>query len=153
MKPQTPNEDKFPELKSTLETSSVSSPIHVPHEIIEARMNDFIKSLGLKNWQVILQPDETQKKLGRIIPETRTILIHNLKAKATMRTLLHEIIELKLRPASNVERSLSNALIEWANTQVYKAKERAIEDILDLLVDLVDRSDELRDLLEGARTG
>lgn len=119
----------------------------------EARMNEFIKSLGLTNWQVIWQPDETQEKLGRILPETRTIIIHDLAAKAAMKTLLHEVVELKLRPAASMERSLSNLLIEWANDQVYKSKEKAIEDVLDLLVDLVDRSDELRDIFKEERPG
>jgi len=116
----------------------------------ESRMNEFIKMLGLTNWEVVWQPDEAEQKLGRIIPENRIILVHALDTKAAMRTVLHEVLELKLRPAFNVQMSLSNALIEWANTQAYKMKERSIEDILDLLVDLVDRSDELRDILEGA---
>ena len=114
-------------------------------------MNELVKSLGFINWQVVWQPNETQQKLGRIIPENRIIMVHDLEAKAAMRTVLHEIIELKLRPAFNVQRSLSNALLEWANTQVYKAKERAIEDLLDIILSLVEGSDEVRSVLEGAR--
>lgn len=114
----------------------------------ESRMNELVKSLGLKNWTVVWKPDGTQQKLGRIIPEKRIILVHDLDAKAAMRTVLHEVLELKLRPAFNVQMSLSNALIEWANAQAYKMKERSIEDLLDVILVLVE-SDELRGILEG----
>lgn len=116
----------------------------------ELSMNEFVKSLGLPNWSVVWEPDETQQKLGRIIPENRIILVHNPDAKAAMRTVLHEVIELKLRNAFNVERSLSNALIEWANNQVYRAKEQSIEEILDIIFSLVEKSDELKEVIEGA---
>lgn len=115
----------------------------------EAHMNEFAKSLGLTNWQVVWKPDATQPKLGRIIPENRIILVHDLEAKAAMKTVFHEVIELKLRPVFNMERSLSNALIEWANTQIYKVKEKTIEDLLDIF-DLVESSDEMKGILEEA---
>ncbi len=113
----------------------------------EAKMNELVKGLGLANWEVVWEPDEAQQKLGRIIPESRIILVHDLDAKAAMRTVLHEVLELKLRPAFNVQMSLSNALIEWANTQAYKMKERSIEDLLDIIFALVEGSDELRGIL------
>ena len=117
----------------------------------EDRMNELIRSLGLRGWSVLWEPDSTQPKRGRIIPETRIILVHDLETKAAMRTVLHEVLELKLRPAFNVQMSLSNALIEWASTQAYLEKERAIENLLDLIVDLVQRSDEVISILKEAR--
>ncbi|GAG08256.1 unnamed protein product, partial [marine sediment metagenome] len=58
------------------------------------------------------------------------------------------------RLAFNVQMSLSNALIEWANTQAYKMKERSIEDLLDIIFALVEGSDELRGiLLKDLETG
>jgi len=114
-------------------------------------MNEFVKSSGFPNWQVVWKPDATQPRLGRIIPENRIILVHDLEAKAAMKTVLHEVIELKLRAAFNVERSLTNTLIEWANKQAYQAKEAAIEEVLDLIFDLVEDSDDLRDILKEAK--
>ena len=109
-------------------------------------MNEIVKSLGLANWEVVWHPDEAQEELGRIIPESRIILVHDLDAKAAMRTVLHEVLELKLRPAFNIQMSLSNALIEWANAQVYKMKEQSIEDLLDVYFAL--GSDKLRGILD-----
>ena len=114
----------------------------------EAKMNEIVKSLGLDNWEVVWKPDGTQQELGRIIPENRIILVHNLDAKGAMRTVLHEVFELKLRPAFNVQMSLSNALIEWANAQAYEMKERSIEELLDVVLALIE-SDELKGILEG----
>ena len=116
----------------------------------ESSLTEFVQSLGLPKWTVVWQPDATQPKLGRIIPETKVILIHAKEPKVAIRTIIHEVVELKLRAASNVERSLSNALIEWANKQAYQAKERAIEEVLDLIFDLVENSDDLRDILKEA---
>jgi len=113
----------------------------------EAKMDELVKSFGLVNWEVVWVPDEEQEELGRILPEGRVILVHDLDPKAAMRTVLHEVLELKLRPAFNVQMSLSNALIEWANAQAYKMKERSIEDLLDVIFALVE-SDELREILE-----
>lgn len=113
----------------------------------EAKMNELVRGLGLADWEVVWEPDEDQEELGRIIPESRIILVHDLDPKAAMRTALHEVLELKLRPAFNVQMSLSNALIEWANAQTYKMKERSIEDLVDVILALVG-SDELNGILE-----
>jgi len=112
----------------------------------EAKMNEIVKSLGLVNWEVVYVPDENQEVLGQVIPESRIILIHDLSAKAAMRTVLHEVLELKLQPAFNVHISLLNALIKWANAQAYKMKERSIEDILDVF--FAQGSDKLRGILD-----
>jgi len=99
----------------------------------EDRMNELIRSLGLSGWSVLWEPDSTQPKRGRIIPETRIILVHDKEPEAAMETLLHEALEIKLRPMLNPYRTLVNSLIEWADSQVYREKEKVIEDILQLV--------------------
>lgn len=113
----------------------------------EAKMNELVRGLGLTNWEVVWRPIETQGKRGLIVPENQVIIVYDHLPKFAMRTVLHEVIELKLRPAFNVQMSLSNALIEWANAQAYKMKERSIEDLLDVIDAL--GSDELKGILEG----
>lgn len=117
----------------------------------EAKMNELVRGFGLDDWEVVWDPDDNQEELGRLIPESRVILVHDLDPKAAMRTVLHEVIELKLRPAFSVQMSLSNALIDWANAQAYKMKERSIEDLLDVILAL--GSDELREIFEGTSKG
>ena len=117
----------------------------------EAKMNELVRGFGLDDWEVVWDPDDNQEELGRLIPESRVILVHDLDPKAAMRTVLHEVIELKLRPAFSVQMSLSNALIDWANAQAYKMKERSIEDLLDVILAL--GSDKLREIFEGTSKG
>jgi hypothetical protein len=114
-------------------------------------MNELIRSLGLSGWSVLWEPDSTQPKRGRIIPEARIILVHDSETKAAMRTVLHEVLELKLRPAFNVQMSLTNTLIEWASTQAYLEKDRAIENLLDLILDLIEGSEEVTSIIREAR--
>ena len=65
-------------------------------------------------------------------------MIHDDKAEDALETLLHEFIELKLRPTQKPLRSLVNVLIEWVDLQVYEAKEKAIEDLLPFLLKFVE---------------
>jgi len=97
-------------------------------------MNEFIRALGLVDWEVVWAPDETEKILGRIMLDKRVILVHNPDPKAAMRTVLHEVIELNLKPAFNVLMSLSNDLIKLVNAQAYKAKERSIDGLVDAIL-------------------
>lgn len=135
----------------------------------EARMNDLVKSLDLSGWTVLWEPDPTQHSRGQILPEAKTIIIYDEEPEAAMETLLHEALEIKLRPMLKPYRTLVNALIEWANGQVYEAKEKVIEDILPFLIkfnthdegvdgirysieDLKHRIDGVQRVLTGLRT-
>lgn len=97
---------------------------------LEGKLNGVIKRLGLGEWTVLSEPDSNQSPRGRVLLESKTILIHDEEPEAAMKTLIHEALEIKLRPMLKPYRSLINALIEWANKQVYEAKERAIEDLI-----------------------
>jgi len=126
----------------------------VPHSSkdIETKLQGVLEDSGLRGWTLVLAPDSTQPNLGKILPETKVIIIHDEEPEGALRTLLHEILELRLRASSNMERSLSNVLIRWANEQIYKSKEMAIEELLDLIFALVQNSDEVRDILKGEMT-
>ena len=99
---------------------------------LEEKLSGIIKRLDLGEWQVIWEPDSTQPR-GQIQLDSRIILIHNEKPEDAIETLLHEALELKLRPMLKPYRTLVNSLIEWADGQVYEAKEKTIEDILQLV--------------------
>jgi len=99
----------------------------------EAKMNEILKSLGLGEWQAIWEPDSTQPR-GQIRPESRIILIHDNKPEEVLKTLIHEIVELKLRPMLKPYRTLVNALLGWADEQAYESKEKVIEDLLPFLL-------------------
>ena len=96
----------------------------------ESQMNNLVKSFGLSGWTVLWTPDPTQHARGKILLEAKTIIIYDEKPEAARETLLHEAIELKLRPMLKPYRTLVNTLIDWADGQVYEQKEKAIEELL-----------------------
>jgi hypothetical protein len=116
-------------------------------EITEARLTEIAKSLGLSGWIVLWEPDETQPR-GQIKPDNMVILIHDGKQEDAVRTLLHEVLEIKLRPMLKPYRTLVNVLIDWADGQVYESKEKAIEDLLPIFVKFVEDKVEGQSLRE-----
>jgi hypothetical protein len=100
---------------------------------LEARMNEILESFGLGEWQAIWEPDSTQPR-GQIQLENRIILIHDDKPEEVLKTLTHEIVELKLRPMLKPYRTLVNALIQFAEERIYESKEKVIEDLLPFLL-------------------
>jgi len=110
----------------------------------ETHMNEVIKIFDLKNWTVIWVPDKTQPR-GQIQPETRVILIHDDKAEDALETLLHEVLEIKLRPMLKPYRDLVNSLVGWADKQVYYSKEEIINDLTPFLLKFVEDTPELQE--------
>lgn len=117
--------------------STASPESHTLRELREAHLNQVAKNFGLIGWVILWQPDKSQPR-GKILPEERFILIHDEKPEAAQETLIHEILELKLRPMLKPYRSLTNLLIEWADKQVYESKERVLEDLLPFLLKFIE---------------
>ncbi len=51
-----------------------------------------------------------------------------------METLLHEVLEIKIRGVTQPYRSLVNVLLEWADKVAYTEKEKAIDSLLPLFI-------------------
>jgi len=116
---------------------------------METKFNGILESFCLRGWSVVLAPDETQPR-GKIQLEDQIILIHDSNEQDAMRTLLHEVLELKLRSLVSPYRSLTNLLIQWIDEEVYRIKERTIEELIPLLVRLFEvESPSLRKLEEA----
>ena len=96
-------------------------------------MTETLRRMGLKEWRAHWKPGCSTSKRGETLPESKLILIYDAEEKAAFETLIHEAMEIKLRPVTQPYRSLINALIEWADQQVYKAKEEAINSLLPFL--------------------
>lgn len=119
---------------------------------IEALMNDYVNKLGLIGWTVIWVPDHAQKARGKVLPETKTILIHDEDPENAMETLGHEILEIKLLPMLRPYRQLVNCLIEYINLQVYSQKEKIINDLVPFLIKFNEEEHSIQKKLEEART-
>ena len=102
-------------------------------EELEKRFQGILEGFGLRGWTLVWEPDETQPKRGQILPNVKTIIVYDEEPEAAIETLIHEVLEIKLRPMLKPYRTLVNSLITWADSQVYHEKERVIEDILQLV--------------------
>jgi len=98
----------------------------------ERAMNALIQ-LGLGHWQVYWLPDSSNPIRGRAIPENSLIEIYDPDEEAAWDTLLHEVVELKLRLVTQPYREMCNALIGTIEKLTYTRKEQFISDLPKLL--------------------
>jgi len=114
----------------------------------ETKFEGLLKNFNLSEWKVIWKPDHTQPSRGKIIPEAKVILVYDEAPEAATETLLHEVLEIKLRPMLKPYRTLVNALIQWADEQVYREKEEAIKDLLPFIISFNEKDKKLEEVMK-----
>jgi hypothetical protein len=90
--------------------------------------------MGLPEWRVAEKPGCSSSKRGEALPESKLILVYDKDERAARETLLHEVLEVKLRGVTQPYRTLINALLEWADKIAYSEKERAINNLIPLFL-------------------
>ena len=100
-------------------------------------MNKILASLGLYEWNLIWEPDHHQVNRGQIIPKTKTILISDEEASEALETLLHEALEIKMRPLLGVYRETVNHLIAIIEEIAYRQKEQLIDELVTYFFDII----------------
>lgn len=100
---------------------------------LEQRMNQFLGKVGLEGWTCVWTPDASKKMHGEILPRDRLILIYSSTNSEAWLTLLHEVLELRLRRVLKPYRLLVNSLIEVLEKTAYLEKERFLEDLPGIL--------------------
>jgi hypothetical protein len=73
---------------------------------------------------------------GECFPDDMSILISG-RPEDAMETLIHEIIELKLRPLLGAYMSTINQLMTLVEKLLYSKKERFLQDITPLMVQAI----------------
>jgi len=58
-------------------------------------------------------------------------------------TLIHEVLELKIRPLLSFYRSLVNTLIEFIEKHVYQEKEKFLESLPEVVTVLLDEMEKV----------
>jgi hypothetical protein len=101
---------------------------------VEDRMTETLRKMGLGSWRVAWKPGCSSSKRGEVLPESHLILVYDEEPERASETLLHEILEIKIRGVTQPYRSLVNVLLEWADKVAYSEKERAIDSLLPLLL-------------------
>lgn len=98
---------------------------------LETRMNNVLVRLGLP-YQVKWLPMEASNH-GSINVNEKLITIHDTTEDQAWATLIHEVLELKLRPLLSYYRELVNTLITFIEKHVYNEKERFLEELPQFL--------------------
>ena len=94
---------------------------------LEELMNEFVEKLNLP-LEVTYVPDSKSSKHAEI--KERVILVYDTDEETAWTSLLHELIEYRLRTVTSTYRRLTNKLIEFAEAEVYAKKELTIEQII-----------------------
>jgi len=97
---------------------------------LEDKMNNLLSRLGVPLKAVWL-PSRDAKEHARIVPEERLIMIYDEGEDEAWASLLHEIMEWRLRPVHKVYRDTINKLITLLEEIAYSRKEEALSHILD----------------------
>lgn len=103
---------------------------------IEQRMSEVCSKLGLP-FKIVWTPDASRSDHGKIDLKNQVILIFDLNEKDAWITLIHEILELKIRPLLQFYRSLVNTLIEFIERHVYQEKEKFLESMPETMMALI----------------
>ena len=98
----------------------------------EEKANATLIRLACKGWRVRWLPDSSSAR-ARVFLEKQTIEIYDSDEEAAWSTLIHEVVELRLRPVIRPYKEMCNALIGTIEKLTYARKEQFIDDILKML--------------------
>ena len=95
----------------------------------EKRANEALRKLGLPHLRCVWHPDAKAKERGRLDLEAGIIFVFDATEEEAQATLIHELIELRLRDMTKVYRTVINALIDAFEKIAYERKESTIEGV------------------------
>jgi len=96
---------------------------------LEEKMNRLLGRLGIPLRAVWL-PSDDPKEHARIIPEEGLIMVYDKCESEAWTSLLHEVIEFRLRPVLKVYRDTINHFIALIGEIAYSRKEEALSNIM-----------------------
>ena len=79
---------------------------------LQDKMNRALIPLGLKEWEVIWEPDATQKVNGRVLAEQKIIIVFTEDPERAQDVFLHEVIEVKIQPLITQYQEAINGLVK-----------------------------------------
>lgn len=91
-------------------------------------MREFVKRLNLPI-EVTYVPDPSSPKHGEI--KDSVIVISDANPETAWITMLHEVVEWRLRPVLKIYRDAVNSLISLLEQVAYREKEQALSSILN----------------------
>jgi hypothetical protein len=99
-----------------------------PRRTAQAKMQHVLARLGLP-LKVAWTPNGNHDKHGLIEPSSKTLFIFDEGEEEAWQTLIHEILEFKLKGVTSHYRNVINGLIEIIEKSCYQQKEEFLEFI------------------------
>lgn len=100
---------------------------------LEAELNRLVKKFGL-DYMVVIAPKTKSRKRGKVDPHEKIIYVYTDDPDLAYQVLLHEILEIKLRPLLNKYIDLINLLMKYIEDQLYIEKETVIDEITEIII-------------------
>lgn len=105
---------------------------------VEDRLTIVLNRLGLRDWTVVWDPEQTSDKAqGLVLPKDKIILISDEKLEDACDTLAHEYLEIRLQAMVESRNATINALLKALQEIFYKEKEREIDNLVPLVLKLI----------------
>ena len=101
---------------------------------LEEEFNRLVKKFGL-DYRVIIIENKKDGRNGRVDTQNKIIYVNSKDPEEAYRILLHELIEIKIRPLINKYVRLINVLLDYIQNELYVEKERVIDSLLFLKMD------------------
>jgi len=109
-------------------------------EECEKLFNDIVRMIGL-DITVVYSPDPDAKDHGQYIPKEKLIILYDEDPDEAFKSLIHEVVEIRLYPLIKKYRLLVNTLIKYIDERLEYEKELTIERIVkDMLTIIEERS-------------
>ena len=97
---------------------------------LEEELNKLVKKFGLDYQVIIVNKDDGRR--GWVDTKNKVIYIGSSDPDEIYKIFLHEILEIKLNPLLNKYVRLVNALIEFIQDELYREKERVIDELINV---------------------
>jgi predicted RNA polymerase sigma factor len=96
----------------------------------ENELNAVLEKLRIP-LKAVWVPSDSSKEHARIDLENSIIMIFDKDQTEAINSLIHEVLEYRIRKVTSPYRHLVNALIESVEAEVYSQKEKALDEILN----------------------
>lgn len=103
-------------------------------------MNQVVQRLNL-HFRVGWTPDAMKNNHGNVDLSKGIIHIHDVTEPDAWQTLLHEVLEIKFRHITSLYQNTVNGLITVIEKQVYKEKERFLNELPSILREFQERGE------------
>lgn len=106
---------------------------------LQDKMNRALIPLGLEGWEVMWEPDSSQKVNGRVLAEQKVIIVFAEDPERAKDVFLHEVIEIKIQPLITQYQETINGLIRMLGglTDFDEDSQKTVDEFIKIMGRLI----------------